>query len=163
MATHSSILVRIIPWTEEINIYSPWGLTKLDTTEQLSSNSKYVTVLATQICPTVCKPMTVTHQATLSMKFSRQEYWSGLPCPSPVDLPNPRIKSVFPELQTDCLASQPPGDLPDPGIKPGSPTLEADALTSEPPGKIGKAYIHTYIHTYIYIYNLCYHRNIGHK
>ena len=44
------------------------------------------------------------------MGFSRQEYWSGLPFPSP-------------------------GDLPDPGIKPRSPTLEADALTSEPPGK----------------------------
>ena len=41
------------------------------------------------------------------MGFSRQEYWSGLPFPSP-------------------------GDLPDPGIKPGSPALEADALTSEP-------------------------------
>ena len=44
------------------------------------------------------------------MGFSRQEYWSGLPFPSP-------------------------GDLPDPGIEPGSPTLEADSLTSELPGK----------------------------
>ena len=44
------------------------------------------------------------------MGFSRQEYWRGLPLPSP-------------------------GDLPNPGIKPGSRTLEADALTSEPPGK----------------------------
>ena len=44
------------------------------------------------------------------MDFSRQEYWSGLPFPSP-------------------------GDLPNPGIKPGSPTLQADALPSEPPGK----------------------------
>jgi len=46
------------------------------------------------------------------MGFSRQEYWSGLPFPSP-------------------------GDLPNTGIKPGSPALEADALTSEPPGKLG--------------------------
>ena len=44
------------------------------------------------------------------MGFSRQKYWSGLPFPSP-------------------------GDLPDPGIEPGSLGLEADALTSEPPGK----------------------------
>jgi len=44
------------------------------------------------------------------MEFPRQEYWSGLPCPSPED-------------------------LPDPGIKPGSPTLQADSLPSEPPGK----------------------------
>ena len=53
---------------------------------------------------------TVAHQAPLSMGFSRQEYWSGLPFPSA-------------------------GDLPDPGIEPRSPTLQADALTSEPSGK----------------------------
>ena len=52
-------------------------------------------------------PWTVAHQIPLSMGFSRQEYWSGLPFPSP-------------------------GDLPDPGIEPRSPTLQADALTSEP-------------------------------
>ena len=51
-----------------------------------------------------------THQAALSMGFSRQEYWSGLPFPPPVD-------------------------LPDPGIEPGSPTLQADSLPSELPGK----------------------------
>ena len=45
------------------------------------------------------------------MGFSRQEYWSGLPCPSP-------------------------GELPNPEIKPGSPTLQADSLLSEPPGKL---------------------------
>ena len=55
-------------------------------------------------------PWTVAHQAPLSMGFSRQGYWSGLPFPSP-------------------------GDLPDPGIKPSSPAMQADALTSEPPGK----------------------------
>ena len=55
-------------------------------------------------------PWTVAYQAPLSMGFSRQEYWSGLPFPSP-------------------------GDLPDPGIEPGSPALKADASTSEPPGK----------------------------
>ena len=55
-------------------------------------------------------PWTVAHQASLSVGFSRQEYWSGLPFPSP-------------------------GDLPDPGIEPRSPALQGDALTSEPPGK----------------------------
>ena len=55
-------------------------------------------------------PWTVARQAPLSMGFSRQEYWSGLPFPSP-------------------------GDLPNPGIEPRSPTLEADALTSGSPGK----------------------------
>ena len=53
---------------------------------------------------------TVAYQAPPSMGFSRQEYWSGLPFPSP-------------------------GDLPDPGIEPGSPALRAEALISEPPGK----------------------------
>ena len=60
-------------------------------------------------------PWTIAHQTPPSMGFSRQEYWSGLPFPSP-------------------------GDLPDPGIEPGSPALEAEALTSEPPGKPRKHY-----------------------
>ena len=51
-------------------------------------------------------PWTVAHQAPPSMGFSRQEYWSGLPFPSP-------------------------GNLPDPGIKPGSPELQEDSLTTE--------------------------------
>ena len=59
-------------------------------------------------------PWTVAYQTPPSMGFSRQKYWSGLPFPSP-------------------------GDLPDPGIEPRSPTLQADTLTSEPPGKPLKA------------------------
>ena len=55
-------------------------------------------------------PWTVACQAPPSMGFSRQEYWSGVPFPSP-------------------------GDLPDPGIEPWSPVCQADALTSESPGK----------------------------
>ena len=56
-------------------------------------------------------PWTVAYKAPPSLGFSRQEYWSGLPFPSP-------------------------GDLPNPGIEPGSPTLRADTLPSEPPGKL---------------------------
>ena len=52
----------------------------------------------------------VTPQAPLSMGFSRQEYWSGMPCP-------------------------PPGDLPNTGIEPMSPALQADSLPAEPLGK----------------------------
>ena len=55
-------------------------------------------------------PWAVAYQAAQSMEFFRQEYWSGLPFPSP-------------------------GDLPDPGNEPGSPTLQADALPSKPQGK----------------------------
>ena len=46
-------------------------------------------------------PWTVTHQASLSMEFSRQEYWSGLPVSPPVDLPDPGIKLRSPALQAD--------------------------------------------------------------
>ena len=56
---------------------------------------------------TVETPWTVALQALLSMEFSRQEYWSGLPFPSPGDLPNPRIELQFPASQTDSLPSKP--------------------------------------------------------
>ena len=70
----------------------------------------YHCCLVSKTCPIFAIKWTVAHQAALSVGFSRQEYWSGLPFPSP-------------------------GDLPNPGIEPRSPALEADALTSEPPGK----------------------------
>ena len=64
-------------------------------------------------------PWTVAYQTPPTMEFSRQEYWSGLPFPSP-------------------------GDLPNPGMEPRSPTLQTDSLPTEP---IGRPYIPT--HTYI--------------
>ena len=54
-------------------------------------------------------PWTVAHQAPPSMGFSRQEYGSGLPFPSPADLPNPGIEPRSPALQADTLTSEPPG------------------------------------------------------
>ena len=54
-------------------------------------------------------PWTVAHQAPLSMEFSRQEYWNGLPFPSPGDLPNPGIEPESPALQADALPSEPLG------------------------------------------------------
>ena len=53
-------------------------------------------------CLTLCDPMTVAHQAPLSMGFSRQEYWSRLPCSPPGDFPYPGIKSMF--LMSPALA-----------------------------------------------------------
>ena len=61
-------------------------------------------------------PWTVACQVLLSMEFSRQEYWYGLPFPSP-------------------------GNLPDPGIKPRSPALQAESLPSEPPGELTVLYL----------------------
>ena len=52
-------------------------------------------------------PWTIAHQAPPSMKLSRQEYWSGLPFPSPGDLPNPGIEPRSPPLQVDALPSEP--------------------------------------------------------
>ena len=61
----------------------------------------------TQSCPTLCDPRTVAYQAPQSMGFSRREYWSGLPFPSPGDLPNPEIEPGSLSLQTDALPSEP--------------------------------------------------------
>ena len=60
-----------------------------------------------QSCPTLCDPWTVACQASLSMGFSRQEYWSGLPCPPLGDLPDPGIK-----LTVLCLLHWQAGSLP---------------------------------------------------
>ena len=62
-------------------------------------------------CPTLCNSVDCRLSASSVLEFSRQEYGSGLPFPSP-------------------------GDLPNAGIKPGSPTLQGDSLPSEPPGKL---------------------------
>ena len=61
----------------------------------LCQSTQLVRAKPLQSCPALCDPLIVACQAPLSVEFSRQEYWSGLPCP-------------------------PPGDLPDPGIKPAS-------------------------------------------
>ena len=54
-------------------------------------------------------PRTVAYQAPPSMEFSRQEYWSGLPFPSPGDLPNQGTEPMSPTLQADTLPREPPG------------------------------------------------------
>ena len=59
--------------------------------------------LVTKLCLTLATPCTVACQTPLSMEFPRPEYWSGLPFPSPVDLPDPGIKPASPTLQADLL------------------------------------------------------------
>jgi len=71
----------------------------------LESERKKVTLLS---CVRLfVTPWTVAYQALPSMGFSRQGYWSGLPFPSPGDLPDPRIETRSPALQTDALPSEP--------------------------------------------------------
>ena len=81
--------------------------------ETLSSATTWIwkalKVLVAQSCPTLWDPMD-SHQAPLSMRFSRHGYWNGLPFPSS-------------------------GDLSDPGLKPRSPALQADSLPTEVPGR----------------------------
>ena len=57
-------------------------------------------------------PWSVAYQASLSIGFARQEYWSGLPFPSPGDVPDPGIEPRSPALQADTLPSELPGNLP---------------------------------------------------
>ena len=91
-------------------------------TDNMLSWSVLTYVLVVQSGPILVTPWTVACQAPLSMAFSRQEYWSGVPFPFP-------------------------GNLPDLGIEPGSPALQEDSLLSEPPGKPMFTYmIYLFIH-----------------
>ena len=83
-----------------------------------------VHIQSIQSYPTLCDPMDCNPPRSLFMRFSRQEYWSGWPCP-------------------------PPGDLPNPGIEPASPALQVDSLPTEPSGKPKSLYILAEIYIYI--------------
>ena len=121
MATHTTVLAWRIPGTGE-----PGGLpslgshrvghnwsdlaiagclaASLDSTHWISKvpPSWEVKVFIPQLCTTLQDPMDyIAHQAPLSMEFSRQEYWSGLPFPSPGDLPVARTEPRLPALQAD--------------------------------------------------------------
>ena len=83
---------------KQLLLPSTWPLPLSESVQSLSCFQLFVT------------PWTVACQVPPSTEVPRQEYWSGLPCPSP-------------------------GYLPDPGIEPGSPALQENSLPSEPPGK----------------------------
>ena len=82
-------------------------------------------------------PWTTAHQAHLSMGFTRQEYWSGLPFPSPRNLPDPGIEPGSPALQADPLPTELWGKplAPWPGIRPAPSALEGEVSATGPPGK----------------------------
>ena len=65
-------------------------------------------VIVTKSCLTLCSRWTVAHQGSSVHGILQQEYWSGLPFPSPRDLPDPGIKPRSPPLETDSLLSEPP-------------------------------------------------------
>ena len=86
-------------------LYWQWEVIK-----GFNQDNKWSESEGVQPCPTLCDPMNCNLSGSSVHGFSRQEYWSGLPFPSP-------------------------GDLPDAGIEPGSPTLQENSLSFEPPGK----------------------------
>ena len=135
MATHSSILAWKISWTEESGGLQSMGSQRVGhdwatnphlrgragiPTPRLTDNkaaalstmlSFFMLVSSLSRLWLFVTPWTAAHQAPLSLRFSRQGYWSGLPFPSP-------------------------GDLPNPGIEPGSPALQANSLPTELQGKL---------------------------
>ena len=112
MATHSDILAWKIPWTEKPHGLQPLGSQESDMTEQLSPQDHlqlFSASLHSQRHPQVQRPLllslfscqdvsapfvtwTVARQAPLSMRFPKQEYWSGVTFPSPGVLPDPGIE-----------------------------------------------------------------------
>ena len=141
MTTHSSILPWEIPWTEEPGglqvhgVKKSWTLlsdlvcththtlNRLLTKEDMQRADKYMKICSTSYVIVLSRfhhvrlfatPWTIEHQAPLSMGFPRQEYWSGLPLPSPGDLPDPGIEPM--SLASPALAG---------GFFTTSPTWEA--------------------------------------
>ena len=82
------------PWFKKCNFWNPVP--------------SYENASCSVVSNSFSTPWTIASQAPLSMKFSRQEYWSGLPFPSPGDLPNPGTEPTSPALQADSLSSEPP-------------------------------------------------------
>ena len=99
---------------------SPSSLTRPDDDDDLVANS----------CLTLAIPWTVAHQAPLSMGFSRQEYWSGLPFPFPGDLSDPGIEPRSPALQVDSLAPTSLASLLALTERRGKPLTRASPLES---------------------------------
>ena len=85
-------------------------------------------------------PWTVARQAPLSMGFSRQEDWSGFPCPPPGDLPNPGMELRSPTLQEDSLPTELPGKL-NYSVVLITAAQQSDSVTH--------THTHTHTHTYI--------------
>ena len=100
----NNIPLEDIPWGKSSNYKQRHSW--VEHREKKKRESEVVSLVRLFVTPWT----NVAHQSPPTMGFSRQEYWSGVPFPSP-------------------------GDLPNPGIKPRSPALQADPLTSEPPGK----------------------------
>ena len=130
-----------ICWLEKgvlLVFWTWWGEAQVATGPQVfKSQVKRKKVLVTQLCPTLCEPIDCS--LPLSIEFSRQEYRSGLPFPSPGDLPDPGIEPRSPSLQADSLPSGFPDssvgkesacDMGDPSLIPGSRRSTGEGIGS---------------------------------
>ena len=114
--------------TKGTHLWLPWGVEEgegwtanlglVDASYYIQNGQKNKVIrhsggLVTKSCPTLAISWTVACQAPLSMGFFRQEYWSGLPFPSPGDLPNPGIKPRSPVLQANSLPTGATREAPD--------------------------------------------------
>ena len=115
---HLSLWSWGVPCSQHVGCSPDWKLYQPCTLGAFMEVSSHEWVKSLSRVRLFATPWTVAHQAPQSMEFSKQEYWSGLPFPSPRDLPNP-------------------------GIEPGSPTLQANALPSEPGEGNGKPLQHS--------------------
>ena len=106
----------LILWLQDVWDLSPWpGLKPTAPALERQSLNQWATresVLVTQSCVNLYDSMDWSPQAPLSMGFSRQEYWSGLPFPSSGDLPDPGMEPWSPEWQADSFPSEPPEKFP---------------------------------------------------
>ena len=124
--------LSLLSFTADVSTSYSWGYSKTEsasvTPPKLLLLSQWFQSLMCAFC-VLCHvslfvtPWTLAHQVLLSIGYSRQEYWSGLPCPFL-------------------------GHLPDPGMEPRSPALQVDSLPSEPPGK-SRRQITLYVIIYI--------------
>ena len=90
-----------------------FGISINNQENMMVKNSKCYSLSRVQLFAT---PWAASCQASLSMEFSRQEYWSGFPFPSPGDLPDPGTEPGFPAWQADSFPSKPPGKHPNQNI-----------------------------------------------
>ena len=108
-------------------VLKPPCVSSMDINGRWSSINKSESVgKLTQLCPTLCDPRTIQ-----SMEFSRPEYWSGYPFPSPGDLPDPMIEPRSPALQADSLPAEPQWKPENTGVDSLS-LLQRIFLTQEP-------------------------------
>ena len=117
MAAHSSVLAWRIPGTGDrgglLSVGShrvghDWSDLAANIIKWKCQSLSHVWFFAT--------PQSVAYQASLSMEFSGQKYWNGLPCPSLGNLPNPGIEPRYPTLQADSLLSELPGNPKNTGM-----------------------------------------------